>query len=82
MVYFVPYSYKCVFCNSLLDNPVQSYPILSTKQHNKVPEQLGRVLVQEITVTCALQCFVLGELYDIHLVGLLPNGRDTREGAC
>lgn len=61
---------------------LQSYPILSTKQHNKVPQQSGRVPVQEIIVTCALQCFVLGELYDIHLMGLLPNGQDTRLGTC
>lgn len=56
----------------------QSYPILSTEQHNEVPEQAGRVPVQEIVVTRALQRFVLGELYHIHLMGLLPDGHDTR----
>lgn len=56
----------------------QSYPVLSTEQHNEVPEQASRVPVQEVVVTRTLQGFVLGELYHIHLMGLLPEGQDTR----
>lgn len=58
----------------------QSYPVLSTEQHNEVPEQAGRIPVQEVVVTRTLQRFVLGELYHIHLMGLLPNGHKMRDG--
>ena len=82
MVPLITYYKECILCDILSDICTQSYPILSTKQHNKVPEELGRVPVQKIIVTSALQCFVLGELYDIHLMSLLPNGQNTTAGTC
>ena len=55
---------------------MHSYPILSTEQHDEVPEQTGRVPVQEVVVTRTLHGFVLGELDHIHLMGLLPDGQN------
>lgn len=50
-----------------------SYPVLSAEKHNEVPEQAGRIPVQEVVVTGTLQRLALGELYHIHLMGLLPD---------
>lgn len=50
-----------------------SHPVLSAEKHNEVPEQTGRIPVQEVVVTGTLQRFALGELYHIHLMGLLPD---------
>lgn len=55
-----------------LQSCLQTYPVLSTEEHNEVPEEAGRVPVKEVVVTRTLQGFVLGELYHVHLMGLLP----------
>lgn len=55
-----------------LQSCLQTYPVLSTEEHNEVPEEAGRVPVKEVVVTQTLQGFVLGELYHVHLMGLLP----------
>lgn len=49
-----------------------SNPVLSTEQYDELPDEEGRVLVQKLIITRALQSFVLGELYNVHLVSLIP----------
>lgn len=63
---------------SYFDKVPQSDPVLPAEQHDKFPEQAGRVPVQEVVVTGTLQRFVLGELDHVHLVGLLPEGQDRK----
>lgn len=50
-----------------------SYPVLSAEEHDEVPEQTGRVPVQQVVVARTLQGFALGELDNIHLMCFLPD---------
>lgn len=64
------------FSGGFADIPAHSYPVLSAQQHDEVPKQTGRVSVQEVVIPGTLQGFVLGELYHVHLMGLLSDGTE------
>lgn len=50
-----------------------THPVLTTQQYNELPDEKGRVLVYEVFVAHALLSFVLGKLYNIHLMGVLSD---------
>ena len=58
----------------MIQSPLlKAYPVLPAEQHDEVPQQAGRVAVQQLLVPHAFQGLVLGELDDVSLVGLLPD---------
>ena len=49
-----------------------THPVLSTEQYYELPDEDSGVFVDEVVVSRAFLSFVLGKLYNVHLVGLFP----------